>query len=43
MKSPCLDCNVRHMGCHSECKPYLKFKSELELAKASRRLYNECI
>lgn len=31
MKSPCLDCNVRHVGCHSKCRPYEKFKNELEM------------
>lgn len=36
MKSPCMICNVRHIGCHSKCKPYKRFKSELELAKARK-------
>ena len=31
MKSPCMNCNVRHMGCHSKCRPYQKFKDEIEL------------
>ena len=31
MKSPCMNCNVRHMGCHSKCRLYEKYKNELEI------------
>ena len=33
MKNLCRDCKKRHLGCHSHCESYLKFKKELELVK----------
>ena len=26
MKSPCLDCPDRHLGCHSTCEKYISFQ-----------------
>ena len=34
----CLDCTKRHVGCHSTCEDYLKFRKELdELNKQKRK------
>ena len=26
MKSPCLECEDRHVGCHSECRKYMGYR-----------------
>ena len=31
---PCKDCKVRKIGCHSTCKGYKDFKTDLETEKA---------
>ena len=28
MKSPCKECQNRHVGCHSKCEEYLTFADE---------------
>lgn len=30
MNRPCLNCQKRHLGCHSTCKEYKAFKEQLE-------------
>lgn len=37
-KTPCIDCERRHMGCHSRCEDYKKWKDEHE---ARRKEYHE--
>ncbi len=34
MNGPCLNCNKRHLGCHSTCEDYISFRKE-------RDKYNE--
>lgn len=31
--APCKDCENREIGCHSRCAAYIKYKSELNVAK----------
>lgn len=33
IKSPCKDCEERVLGCHSNCKKYLKFKKDTQEEK----------
>lgn len=35
--TPCKNCEDRHMGCHSECERYAKYKQECELENQARR------
>lgn len=34
VSAPCKNCEDRHVGCHSECDRYKKFKEEHESEKA---------
>ena len=34
--SPCKDCEKRYNGCHSTCKDYKTFRSEIDKANAQR-------
>lgn len=29
-QSPCLNCESRHSGCHSQCEKYLDFRDALD-------------
>ena len=32
-RTPCLNCEERHAGCHSECKHYLAFRKMIDESK----------
>lgn len=32
MKTPCLNCEFRHVGCHADCEHYKAFRAEREAA-----------
>ena len=34
---PCKDCPNREIGCHSQCKKYIKFKNDLKKDKAKEK------
>ena len=34
---PCKDCLNREIGCHSQCKKYIKFKNDLKKDKAKEK------
>lgn len=36
MKSPCMSCRDRQVGCHSSCASYLLFREEVDAVNASR-------
>ena len=38
MKSPCLNCKKRVLGCHSHCGDYATFKAQLEKEKQAKIL-----
>lgn len=46
MKTPCLNCADRQIGCHGKCKKYDLYKEELErekeLKQTSLRSFTEC-
>ena len=35
-KSPCLGCENRHVGCHSECEVYLEYRREADIERDRR-------
>lgn len=35
-KSPCKDCNDRHVGCHGSCEEYLAFDRERKALNEDR-------
>ena len=37
---PCKECTERHVGCHSECEKYAKFRELLMKGKAAQRYTN---
>lgn len=45
VKVYCLNCKKRHLGCHSDCEDYKKYKEELEHIKKNikieKQLYNK--
>lgn len=42
-KCPCLNCCVRHSGCHSECNAYLDFDDKNKQLREKRMEYiNYC-
>lgn len=36
-KSPCKDCEKRHIGCHSECDSYKEFRSAVDEFSGMKR------
>ena len=36
----CKDCKQRHLGCHSTCSSYQKYKEEREKIKEASRVNN---
>ena len=36
-KAPCLNCEKRELGCHSNCEKYNEFKQEREKENATER------
>lgn len=38
---PCLDCEERHPGCHSECEKYLEYRKKLDEARAKYQKQRE--
>ena len=40
-RTPCLDCEDRHVLCHSDCKAYLEWKRMLAAAREKRFAENE--
>ena len=50
MKTPCYQCQDRHVNCHSECERYAKYHEKLKVwkdkenADGEMRSYNrECV
>ncbi len=39
-KVPCMNCEGRHIGCHSECEKYKVFSSENEKKKEEKKKEN---
>lgn len=39
-KCPCLNCYIRHYGCHSECPAYLEFNKKNKQLREQRMSYN---
>jgi len=37
VKSPCLKCEDRELGCHDRCEKYKAFKDELQFIKDKRK------
>ena len=37
IKPPCLNCEKRHMNCHSKCIDYLTFRKEKEIEYEENR------
>ena len=37
-ESPCLNCELRHFNCHSECKKYKAFRNEIKRIKKATLL-----
>lgn len=35
VKSPCLDCQRRHINCHGDCSDYLEYRNDLVECKKS--------
>lgn len=35
--SPCKDCPVRHVGCHSDCSKYIHYREEVDKENKIRR------
>lgn len=36
-KCKCIDCTRRHVGCHSRCEDYKKWKTEVDKARSQSR------
>ena len=36
LKSPCKDCELRHVGCHSSCEKYKAFDEQMSIIRAKR-------
>ena len=45
IKSPCKNCEDRHLGCHSECGKYIMFKMKYnyEAAVIKKKKHEECL
>ena len=43
MKPPCKKCDKRHIGCHSDCEEYKKYKTEQRDIYRERDKYNDYI
>lgn len=41
MKSPCMNCKCRSIGCHSKCPGYAAYKNKLEELKKTNKQYEE--
>lgn len=41
LKSPCMECDCRHMGCHCTCENYKEYKEELERRRAEAKEKND--
>lgn len=37
LKSPCINCENRFLGCHSSCSGYQSFRQKLDVVNAARR------
>ena len=36
--SPCRTCDKRHLGCHSECRPYMRYRNVNAVRRISSRV-----
>lgn len=43
MKVPCMDCDKRHLGCHSVCEQYKQFVEEKNAINEKRKKINNTI
>lgn len=43
MKVPCMDCDKRHLGCHSVCEQYKQFVKEKDAINEKRKKINNTI
>lgn len=40
MKTPCMNCKCRSIGCHAKCPDYAAYKQEFEAKKNQNHQYN---
>lgn len=40
-KNPCLGCDKRHIGCHSDCEKHIEWKADHLKANHERWLYEQ--
>lgn len=43
LKSPCMKCEDRCIGCHTTCGDYAQYKQELERRRSDMKLENEAV
>lgn len=50
IKSPCLNCSNRAIGCHSKCEPYTDYRARIDdlnnkkaEAKKQTRMVDDCL
>lgn len=42
VKSPCMNCLDREIGCHGKCLKYKEFQSKISAVRSRERAYNTC-
>lgn len=42
-KAPCKGCEDRYVGCHSKCRKYIDYKTNLDMINKSKRMANEIV
>ena len=40
VKSPCMSCHCRSVGCHAKCPDYAKYRTIVEETRKNNHLYN---
>ena len=40
IQGPCKGCHYRHVGCHSDCLGYRKYRAEMDRIADARAAYN---
>jgi hypothetical protein len=40
-KAPCKGCEERYVGCHSKCRKYIDYKTNLDMINKSKRMASE--
>lgn len=43
MRSPCMGCCEREIGCHGSCGKYLAFRAQCEAAKRARQKESDVV